>query len=77
MIQKDIPSIIRSCSIFLPGGLGATELSMISLLLFFTSITSGIASGATIIIRIATLWLGVLFGMINYLIFLKRITNMS
>ncbi len=49
---------------FLPGGLGASEVSSVGLLLALTGISASAATTATIIIRFCTLWFGVLLGVI-------------
>ncbi len=52
----------------LPGGLGAAELSVAGLLLLVIDqpeMTSTLAGAATLLIRFATLWFGVLIGVIG------------
>ena len=63
-------STIFGSLLVLPGGIGAAEGSFVALLLF-AGATSAVASLATIVIRITTLWFGVSVGMISFL-FLKR-----
>ncbi len=46
----------------LPGGLGATEGGISGMLFELFSVTKGMAGAATIIIRLCTLWFGVLAG---------------
>jgi uncharacterized protein (TIRG00374 family) len=47
---------------FLPGGLGASEVSSVGLLVALVGQSASAASTATIIIRFCTLWFGVLLG---------------
>lgn len=54
---------------FLPGGLGSTELSLISLIVIFTNISQNVAVSITFIIRVVTLWFGIAFGLLNYIIY--------
>ncbi|MGB9738831.1 MAG: TIGR00374 family protein [Chloroflexus aggregans] len=49
---------------FLPGGLGASEVSSVGLLLALVGVSASAATTATIVIRFCTLWFGVLLGMI-------------
>ena len=53
----------------LPGGLGATEASMIGLLLSYIPLS--VASASTLIIRVLTLWYSVLVGFLAYLLLRK------
>jgi uncharacterized protein (TIRG00374 family) len=58
------PTIVGALSM-LPGGLVATEATMASLFTRLgTNITPGIASGTTLLVRLATLWWGVSLGWI-------------
>lgn len=58
-------SLIGAVSL-LPGGIGGAEFSMLALFLALTNATTQAASGAIVIIRIATLWFGVFLGMFVY-----------
>lgn len=49
---------------FLPGGLGASEVSSVGLLVALVGISASAATTATIVIRFCTLWFGVLLGVI-------------
>ncbi|WP_028460124.1 lysylphosphatidylglycerol synthase transmembrane domain-containing protein [Chloroflexus sp. Y-396-1] len=49
---------------FLPGGLGASEVSSVGLLLALVGLSASAATTATIVIRFCTLWFGVLLGVI-------------
>lgn len=58
---------------FLPGGLGVTEGSMIGVLMMFgTFATRAPAVAATYAIRFATLWFGVVCGIVALLIFNRQ-----
>ncbi len=63
---------------FLPGGLGVTEGSMIgALMLFGVFAVKGDAAAATYLIRGATLWFGVLLGVIALSVFRLRFAKPS
>ena len=47
----------------LPGGLGAAEASIAGMLIFILHLDPALATSATLLIRLATLWFGVLLGM--------------
>lgn len=64
-------SIVGAISM-LPGGLFAAEGSIVGLLLFM-GITKDIATGATIITRFSTLWLGVVIGIVALLLVQKKL----
>lgn len=57
---------------FLPGGLGASEVSSTALIVAMVGLAKGPASAATIIIRFCTLWFGVLLGMVALSLFARR-----
>lgn len=50
----------------LPGGLGAAEVSIAGMLAFVLGLDVGTAAAATLLIRLATLWLGVSLGLITW-----------
>ncbi|MDR3572961.1 MAG: lysylphosphatidylglycerol synthase transmembrane domain-containing protein [Anaerolineaceae bacterium] len=52
----------------LPGGLGAAEVSIAGMLTLLMQIEPSIATTATLLIRLATLWFGVLLGLFVWLI---------
>jgi uncharacterized protein (TIRG00374 family) len=59
-------------SIFLlPGGLGAAEVTIVGLTQQLLGADRGVASAAALIIRLCTLWFGVLVGVISLLVFLR------
>lgn len=47
----------------LPGGLGAAEASIAGMLIFILQLDPALATSATLLIRLATLWFGVLLGL--------------
>ena len=57
---------------FLPGGLGASEVSSVGLLVALLQAPTAAATGATIVIRFATLWFGVLLGVTALLLLSRR-----
>jgi glycosyltransferase 2 family protein len=57
---------------FLPGGLGASEVSSVGLLVALLQAPAAAATGATIVIRFATLWFGVLLGVLALLYLGRR-----
>ncbi|MFW9976414.1 MAG: YbhN family protein [Candidatus Thorarchaeota archaeon] len=56
-------SIIGAVS-FLPGGVGTYEITSVALLTFILGIQASLASAATILIRVVTLWFSVIVGFI-------------
>lgn len=58
---------------FLPGGLGATDLSLTGLLVGLLDITAGMAVAATLIIRFFTLWFGVGIGLAAMVIVFRQL----
>lgn len=57
---------------FLPGGLGASEVSSTGMLVVMVGLNAGDAAVATIIIRFCTLWFGVLLGIVALTWFGRR-----
>jgi uncharacterized protein (TIRG00374 family) len=57
---------------FLPGGLGASEVSSVGLLVLLVGMATSAATTATIVIRFGTLWFGVLLGVIALAWFGRR-----
>ena len=55
----------------LPGGLGSTEISMISIL-SMQGLSLKIASLSTLIIRLMTLWFATLLGLISLFVLKKK-----
>lgn len=63
---------------FLPGGLGVTEGAMTLLLVkSATAITAATAAAATLLTRFATLWFGVLVGLLFMLLARRRIASLA
>jgi uncharacterized protein (TIRG00374 family) len=56
-------SIIGAVS-FLPGGVGTYEITSVALLTFLLGIPPALASAATILIRVVTLWFSVIVGFV-------------
>jgi uncharacterized protein (TIRG00374 family) len=52
----------------LPGGIGAAEVSIAGMLTLLAGITPAAASAATLLIRLATLWFGVLLGLVVWIL---------
>lgn len=50
----------------LPGGLGAAEVSIAGMLVLVVGTEAGVASAATLLIRLATLWFGLLIGLMTW-----------
>lgn len=58
-------STILGAITFLPGGLGVIDGTLAGLLLVLTSAGADLAVAATLIIRLATLWFGVMLGILT------------
>jgi uncharacterized protein (TIRG00374 family) len=56
----------------IPGGLGVAEATLSGLLVLF-GLSSTIAVGAALIMRLVTLWYGAILGFLVYILFRKRI----
>ena len=56
-------SIIGAIS-FLPGGVGTYEITSVALITFLLGIPVALASAATILIRVVTLWFSVIVGFV-------------
>lgn len=56
----------------IPGGLGVAEATLSGLFVLF-GLSSTIAVGAALIMRLATLWYGAILGFLVYILFRKRI----
>ncbi|MEW5720105.1 MAG: lysylphosphatidylglycerol synthase transmembrane domain-containing protein [Chloroflexota bacterium] len=57
---------------FMPGGLGATEGSMTSLLQLLVNASATIAAAATLLVRVCTLWLAIVLGGVALFILERR-----
>jgi glycosyltransferase 2 family protein len=62
---------------FLPGGLGASEVSSVGLLVALVGQSASAATSATIIIRFCTLWFGVMLGAIALAWFGRRYADVA
>ncbi|AUV82531.1 TIGR00374 family protein [Salinigranum rubrum] len=62
-----IGSVVGGVSM-LPGGLGAAEASIAGLLLAF-GYSAAVATSATIVVRVGTLWYGAVFGAVGFGVF--------
>lgn len=58
----------------IPGGLGVAEATLSGLLVIF-GLSSTIAVGAALIMRLGTLWYGAVLGFLVYILFNQRIMN--
>jgi len=69
-------STIAGALSFLPGGLGVTEGGMTILLVQSTQLDQATALDATLLVRLATLWFGVLLGVVLLAVARARIAAM-
>ena len=58
---------------FMPGGLGATDISLTGLLVALLGVSAGLAVAATLIIRFFTLWFGVGIGLAAMVIVFRQL----
>ncbi len=61
----------------LPGGLGASEASIAGMLILTIGLNPATATTATLLIRFATLWFGVILGLITWVISPKLFNNQA
>lgn len=72
-----IATLVAAVSL-LPGGLLVAEAGITGLTLeLFSGMTKSTASAATLIVRIATLWFGVVLGLFMFAILARRLTKMG
>jgi uncharacterized protein (TIRG00374 family) len=71
-----IATLVSAIS-FVPGGLGVAEGSIQALLQTLLHMTKSAAAVATLIIRIGTLWFGVVVGLIAFSILSRRLVLTS
>ncbi len=64
-------SIIGAIS-FLPGGVGTYEITSVALITFLLGIAANLASAATILIRVVTLWFSVIVGFVALGVLTRR-----
>lgn len=65
-------STLAAGLLLIPGGLGVAETGITSLSVRLLDMSSGDATAATLLIRLATLWFAVILGLIAFLIVLRR-----
>lgn len=66
-------STILGAISFLPGGLGVTDGSLTGLLLLLTDTGADTAVAATLLIRLATLWFGVVLGILTLVAYRREL----
>jgi uncharacterized membrane protein YbhN (UPF0104 family) len=69
-------STLAGAVTFLPGGLGATEASLVALLIL-RDIAKPLAVSATLLVRVATLWFAILIGGLIFFFSRKTLLNPS
>lgn len=57
----------------LPGGLGAAEASMAGMFAFVLTMPTSQAAAATLVVRLATLWLGVTLGLLGWALWRRQL----
>jgi uncharacterized protein (TIRG00374 family) len=57
-------SIVIGAASALPGGLGAAEASIAGMLVLLLGLSADVSAAATLLIRFATLWFGVMLGLV-------------
>jgi uncharacterized protein (TIRG00374 family) len=65
-------STLGAAILLLPGGLGVAETGIASLTESLLETSRGVASAATLLIRVATLWFAVALGLIAFFIVMRR-----
>jgi uncharacterized protein (TIRG00374 family) len=65
-------STLGAAILLLPGGLGVAETGIASLTESLLETTRGVASTATLLIRVATLWFAVVLGLIAFFLVVRR-----
>lgn len=65
-------STLGAAILLLPGGLGVAETGIASLTESLLETTRGVASTATLLIRVATLWFAVVLGLIAFFVVVRR-----
>jgi uncharacterized membrane protein YbhN (UPF0104 family) len=65
-------STLGAAILLLPGGLGVAETGIASLTESMLETSRGVASAATLLIRISTLWFAVALGLVAFFIVLRR-----
>ena len=71
-----IATLVAAIVVFAPGGLGVAEGSITTLSLrLFDELTRGAAAVGTVIIRIATLWFGVMVGLVTFAVLTRKLAR--
>jgi glycosyltransferase 2 family protein len=61
-------SIIIGAISTLPGGLGASEVTITGILTLLLGLSPGLSAAATLLVRFATLWFGVTLGLLTWVV---------
>jgi len=69
-------SSIAGAIVLLPGGLGVAEVSMAGLLVIF-GMPHAIAAGATLLVRVCTLWFAVAIGVVAISLFMRKQSRLT
>jgi glycosyltransferase 2 family protein len=71
-----IATLVAAIVVFAPGGLGVAEGSITALSReLIEGLSAGAAAVGTVIIRIATLWFGVIVGLITFAVLTRKLTR--
>jgi uncharacterized protein (TIRG00374 family) len=70
-----IATLVAAIAVFAPGGLGVAEGLLTSLSRELLDLSPGDGAVATVIIRIATLWFGVLVGLATFAVLTRRLAG--
>ncbi len=72
-----IATLVAAIAIFAPGGLGVAEGLLSSLSIELLDMSKGDAAVGTVIIRIATLWFGVVVGLVAFAALTRKLARMG
>jgi uncharacterized membrane protein YbhN (UPF0104 family) len=70
-----IATLVAAIVVFTPGGLGVAEGLLSSLSIELLDLGRGAAAVGTVIIRIATLWFGVIVGLVTFAVLTRKIAR--
>jgi uncharacterized membrane protein YbhN (UPF0104 family) len=70
-----IATLVAAIVVFAPGGLGVAEGSITTLSIRLLDLGKGAAAVGTVIIRIATLWFGVIIGLLAFAVLTRKLTR--
>jgi uncharacterized membrane protein YbhN (UPF0104 family) len=70
-----IATLVAAIVVFAPGGLGIAEGSITTLTIRLLDLGKGAAAVGTVIIRIATLWFGVLVGLVTFAVLTRKLAR--